>query len=468
MLRQYQVTIGVASRILDASLIALIWLASFGLRFHVPLIEVTKGFPAFSTYAALTPLIVVLWAVIFSGQGVYKPQRLLSETSESRLLIKAHLIALLCFIALTYVFSEYRYSRGVLIYFGILGSICLVGGRILLRVFLRLLRRRGFRMRNLLFVGEGSSLRLLIDRMSKYPELGLQLRGVVTSGETSPVGSSHDGIPILGSFAEIAEIVERHDINQVFIALPRHQWPALDLILAKIQDHTIDIQIVPDVHEYVTIGCQVEDFDGIPIVSLNESPLLGFRALAKRLTDIFVSLFALIALAPVLLLVAAAVKLTSQGPVLYRQERMGLDGRTFPMYKFRSMRVDAESATGAVWARKGDDRRTPIGAFLRATSLDELPQFFNVLVGDMSLVGPRPERPVFVRQFRNEILHYMLRHKVKAGITGWAQVNGWRGNTSLEHRIDCDLHYIRHWSYFLDIKILFLTLWKGFVNKNAY
>jgi Undecaprenyl-phosphate glucose phosphotransferase len=465
MLRHYQLTVGVALRLVDAGLIALLWLGSFVLRFYAPIIEVTKGFPAFSEYAALTPLIVVLWAVVLTAKGVYKAQRLLPGASETKLLVEGHCIALVCFIALTYVFSEYRYSRGVLIYFGILGSICLPTGRLLIRALFHLFRRKGVHRRNILFVGEGKSVQLLIERMRGYPELGDPC-GILVSG-SSPLHAGID-LPVLGTFSDVAEVVERHDIGQVFIALPRQQWSALDLILDKIQDHTIDIQIVPDVHEYVTIGCQVEDFEGVPIVSLNESPLLGMRAVAKRVTDILVSLVALIALSPVLLLIAFAVKLTSRGSVLYAQERMGLDGRTFPMYKFRSMAVDAESTTGAVWARQGDNRRTPIGAFLRATSLDELPQFFNVLVGDMSLVGPRPERPVFVRKFRNEILHYMLRHKVKAGITGWAQVNGWRGNTSLEHRIDCDLHYIRHWSYFLDIKILFLTVWKGFINKNAY
>jgi len=466
MLRQYQLTVGVASRLLDAVVIGLVWLASFGLRFHAPIVQVTKGFPEFSTYATLTPLIVILWGLMLDTHGVYKPQRLLSDKSELVLLIKGHGAALLCLIALTYVFSEYRYSRGVMIYFGVLGALALVVDRICLRVAFRILRRRGLRTRNVLLVGEGRSVELLIGRMRRYPELGLQLRGILTASvsDVRQVG----GVPVIGDVGMIADILVRGDINQVLIALPRQDWPALDGILGRIQDHPVDIQIVPDLHEYVTIGCQVEDFDGIPIIALNESPLRGYRALAKRFTDVVFSLLALAVFSPVLAIVAIAVKLTSAGPVLYAQERMGLDGRTFRMYKFRSMRTDAESATGAVWARQGDDRRTPIGAFLRATSLDELPQLFNVLVGHMSLVGPRPERPVFVTKFRDEVTHYMQRHKVKAGITGWAQVNGWRGNTSLQERILCDLHYIRNWTYFLDIKILFLTLYKGFINKNAY
>jgi exopolysaccharide biosynthesis polyprenyl glycosylphosphotransferase len=196
--------------------------------------------------------------------------------------------------------------------------------------------------------------------------------------------------------------------------------------------------------------------------------LIGWYAAAKRVTDLLVAAVALVLLSPLLLAIGLLVKLTSRGPVLYAQERMGLDGRTFRMLKFRSMRVDAEEKTGAVWAKQGDDRTTLLGSILRKTSLDELPQLWNVLCGEMSLVGPRPERPVFVHQFRKQIPHYMLRHKVKAGITGWAQVNGWRGNTSLRRRIECDLYYIQNWSYALDLKILTLTLWKGFVNKNAY
>jgi exopolysaccharide biosynthesis polyprenyl glycosylphosphotransferase len=225
---------------------------------------------------------------------------------------------------------------------------------------------------------------------------------------------------------------------------------------------------VPDVHRYITLGCEVENFYGFPVVRLNDSPMIGWGAMAKRTTDVIGSVFALIMLSPLLFLIGVLVKLTSRGPILYAQERMGLDGSTFKMLKFRSMKADAESRSGAVWAQAVDDRRTAFGTFLRKTSLDELPQFWNVLRGDMSLVGPRPERPVFVDKFRSEIPLYMLRHKVKSGITGWAQVNGWRGNTSLARRIECDIFYIRNWSYALDLKILLFTLWKGFINKNAY
>jgi Undecaprenyl-phosphate glucose phosphotransferase len=257
-------------------------------------------------------------------------------------------------------------------------------------------------------------------------------------------------------------------VNEVIIAMPPSQSHELDELLHALKDETVDVRVVPDVHRFVTIGCEIEVFDGFPILRLNDSPVVGWGAIVKRISDIVVSSTALVFLSPILLLIAAGVRLTSRGRVLYAQERMGLDGQGFRMLKFRTMREDAEVESGAVWARKGDNRCTPLGAFLRKTSLDELPQLLNVLRGDMSLVGPRPERPMFVDKFRYEIPHYMLRHKVRTGITGWAQVNGWRGNTSLNRRIECDLFYIKNWSIGLDLKILVMTLWRGFIHKNAY
>ncbi|OFZ81014.1 MAG: undecaprenyl-phosphate glucose phosphotransferase, partial [Bdellovibrionales bacterium RIFOXYD1_FULL_44_7] len=331
---------------------------------------------------------------------------------------------------------------------------------------LRAFRRKGFNLRYVLAVGEGGSLQTIISRIDKFPELGLRVVGVVTH-EQSPAQAVANK-PVIGHFGEIAAIVHKAKVDQVLIALSGGQHKELDRILGLLKHETVDIQLIPDVHEYITLGCEVEDFDGLPVVHINDSPLYGWGAYAKRATDALLSSFALLLLFPVMLLIALTIKLTSKGPVFFKQERMGMDGRTFAMLKFRSMKIDAEAETGAIWASPEDRRRTLIGTFLRKTSLDEVPQFWNVLRGDMSLVGPRPERPVFVQKFRNDIPHYMLRHKVKAGITGWAQVNGWRGNTSLDRRIECDLYYIRNWSYSLDWKILLMTFWKGFVNKNAY
>lgn len=451
---------------MDACVIGGVWIASYWLRFYLPIIQVSKGLPAFHTYAALTPLVMILWSLIFSSMKVYQSHRMLRRTHEVHLLLRSHFVAMLIFISLTYLFSEYKYSRAVMIYFGVLSGGLIIGFRLILRNALRSFRRKGFNLRHLLLVGEGAPIETLIHRIEKFPELGFRVLGILV--HESSKTQSILGKPVLGTFSAVGQILRETKADQLLIALPRNQYGELDRLLDGLKDETVDIQLIPDIHEYITLGCEIEDFDGLPIVNLNDSPLNGWGGIAKRMTDVVLSGVALILLSPVLLFLTVLVKLTSEGPVFYAQERMGLDGKTFRMLKFRSMRVDAEAKTGAVWAQKADDRKTPIGSILRATSLDELPQLWNVLRGDMSLVGPRPERPVFVHQFRKDIPHYMLRHKVKAGITGWAQVNGWRGNTSLDRRIECDLYYIRNWSYGLDWKILVLTLWKGFINKNAY
>jgi Undecaprenyl-phosphate glucose phosphotransferase len=241
----------------------------------------------------------------------------------------------------------------------------------------------------------------------------------------------------------------------------------LELIESTSQE-MIDVKVVPDLLQVIALRARLEDLDGVPVINVNDVPLQGFNSVVKRLIDVAISSAALVALTIPFAIIAALVKLTSRGPVFYTQERMGLDGRKFMIHKFRSMYADAEAETGPVFASNEDPRRTPLGRFLRRTNIDELPQFWNVLKGEMSIVGPRPERPLFVAQFKDRIPQYMLRHKVKAGITGWAQVNGWRGNTSIEKRIEYDLYYIENWSVRLDLKIMWLTLLKGFFHKHAY
>jgi len=467
MLKRYHLMVGGVFRVVDISVVGIAWLASWWIRFKLPLIPVTKGLPDFESYAALTPLIIFLWIIVFQFTGVYQSRRMVRRTHEAQNLIRSHLIALLLFIAITYLFSDYRYSRGVMLWFGTISALSLVSFRLMLRNSLRAIRKRGYNLRHVLIVGESGSTESLIGYLHKFPELGVRVRGVISKNEATP-SRFILGVPVLGSYERLISIVRSTQADQVVIALPRQDSAQLDEMLRALQDELVELQLIPDLHEYITLGCEIDEVDGLPLVRLNDSPLGGWMSLGKRAMDFVLALLALILLGPLFLLLSIAVKLSSRGPIFYGQERMGLDGRTFKMWKFRSMRVDAEKETGAVWAKVNDDRRTRIGTLLRSTSLDEIPQFWNVLVGDMSLVGPRPERPVFVHQFKKEIPHYMLRHKVKAGITGWAQVNGWRGDTSLQKRIECDLYYIRNWSFIFDVKILILTIWKGFINKNAY
>ncbi|MEN9724099.1 MAG: hypothetical protein RJB38_2085 [Pseudomonadota bacterium] len=469
MLKRYHSHVGTTLRWHDAIMVGSVWLLSYYARFHLPLIAITKGIPEVSRYVAILPLVIVLWHVVFSSAGLYRSAQIMGRYQELFRVLQAHALAIVILLALSYLISDYRYSRATIGIFALLGALGLGLGRLTVRNLFRSRRLKGLGVTRTLLVGEGPSAELILGRLLRFPELGLQVVGRLISGNSpEPTSREFASIAVLGTFAELARILKDQQIEELIIALPRSQSDWLDRLLRQVRDETVDIRVIPDLHEYVTLGCLIEDFEGLPVVGLNESPLMGWSAKFKRLTDIVLSGFALIFLSPLLALIALAIRVTSPGPIFYRQERMGIDGSTFDMLKFRSMRVDAEDLSGPVWARQNDNRRTVLGSFLRSTSLDELPQFWNVLKGDMSLVGPRPERPVFVEKFRNEIPGYMLRHKVKAGITGWAQVNGWRGDTSLEKRIECDLYYIRHWSFWMDVKILWLTVWRGFVHKNAY
>lgn len=452
MLKRYQSFFGGLTRLTDALFIGGVWLLSYWARFELPIIEVTKGFPSFVTYASLTPLIMILWLSVFSSLGVYRPPKILRRTHEAFLVLRAHGVALLFFIALTYLFSEYKYSRAVMLFFGTGGALALVFSHLTLRNFMRGLRKSGRGVRRLVSIGSSPALSVVLERLRRYPELGIKVVSELTAADVQ----------------KLKTLIDRKEVDEVLVSLKQDESAVLNSILNLIGDEVISVQIIPDVYGFVTLGCSVEEFEGVPMIQLNDSPLNTWGRLLKRIVDFTLSLFALIILLPVFTVVGVLVKLTSRGPMFYFQERMGLDGNTFKMIKFRTMKVDAEKATGAVWAKQDDDRKTLVGAVLRKTSLDEIPQFWNVLMGEMSLVGPRPERPVFVTQFKNEIPHYMLRHKVKAGITGWAQVNGWRGNTSLSKRIEYDLYYIKHWSITFDLKILILTVFKGFIHRNAY
>lgn len=450
--------------ITDAIGLVVAWLVSYYLRFYTQIIPVTKGIPPFSRYMSLTVPVVLLWIAVFSYFRLYRTSQITRRTTELYNVLKAHAAALLIFIALTAVVSEYRFSRVVIVYFGFLAVLWLVFSRLALRNTLRKLVKGGRLKRSVVIVGAGVSAQALADRMRRMPELGIEIKGFFTKDGAPNVGLK---APVLGKYQDVLRLTQS-GVDEIVVALPRSDATEQDEVLRSLGDTPLDIHLVPDLYDYIVVGCTVEDFDQVPVLALNEAPIDALGAFWKRLFDIAGATAALLIFSPLFFILAILVKLTSRGPIFYGQTRMSMDGTTFKMWKFRSMKVDAEKETGAVWAKKGDDRRTVIGSFLRSTSLDEIPQFWNVLVGEMSLVGPRPERPEFVKQFRGNIPTYMFRHKVKAGITGWAQVSGWRGDTSLEKRIECDLYYIRNWSLFFDLKILALTPIKGFINKNAY
>lgn len=453
--------------LMDCVTLSVSWALSYYLRFYSGIIPVYKGIPPFKIYLTLLIFMIPLWSIVFRVFGLYRPRRVSTRMSEVVDIGKASTFAIMIFVSLTFLFRQYEFSRLTFFYFWFINIVFLSLARIVFREFLRFLRQRGYNQRYALIVGAEKMGQDLVTRLRKHPELGIQITGFLTSDPNS-VGTEIHGIKVVGKYSDVRELITKRGIDIILVALPFHAHNQLKEVLEWIGDETVSIMVLPDLFEFVTLRGSVSEFEGMPLISLRDTPLYGWNIIVKRVLDIVFSSLVIIFTSPVMLIIAILIKLTSTGPLLLKQERMGLDGKTFNMLKFRTMFTNAEQETGPVWAKKDDPRRTKIGKLLRKTSMDELPQFFNVLKGNMSIVGPRPERPVFIENFRNTIPKYMLRHKMKAGITGWAQVSGWRGNTSLEKRIEYDLYYIENWSLNFDLKIIWLTVWNGLINKHAY
>jgi Undecaprenyl-phosphate glucose phosphotransferase len=446
----------------DLALIACCWLVAYFVRFRVlPAHEV----PPFDGYAVQLVPILVVWGIAFHTFDLYRPHRLASHLSEWADIAKASTLGILVLVAImTFAFRGYDYSRIAIGLFWVLSIVTVSLSRAVFREGLRVARRRGYNLRYAVVVGGGDLAAEVLRVLRRRPDAGIKVVGVLSDKRDVP-GSDAQW---LGGLEEIRAVLDRMTVDSVFIALPHADYPRLETVLNEIGDDPVAIHFVPDVISLASLRGGVEEFESIPFIHLRESPLYGWNRVLKRVFDLVLGTAALVGTAPLLVGIAVALRALQGAPVLYRQERMGLDGQRFRMLKFRTMRRDAEDASGPVWTRADDPRRTRLGACLRRWSLDELPQLINVLRGEMSLVGPRPERPTFVEAFRKKVPGYMLRHKVKAGITGWAQVNGWRGDTSVAKRIEHDLYYIERWSLLFDLKILVLTVWLGFRNRNAY
>jgi Undecaprenyl-phosphate glucose phosphotransferase len=450
----------------DGALIFGAWVGAYELRFHwlgwssplgVPPLRLYLWFGVVATLVAL--LILRTFHIYRSARTARLGPELYAVTQG--VLVTAALAALISF------FTRGELARSVLLLFAVLAWLGLCASRIAIRVVLRELRRRGRNLRHVIVVGCGELAGVLLRKIAAHRDFGFAVGGLVAA-EPSDVGRSVEGVPVVGTVYDLRSIVDQKGAELVYLALGRSEYRAEEEALHQLADSTAAVRMVPDLARAFTLNASVEDFDGLPVVLVTESPDLGWNAVMKRAFDLVCSGVGLVALAPVMLAVAAWVRLDSPGPVLYAQERVGLSGRRFRMLKFRTMRMDAESEDAPGWTTPGDPRKTRAGAVLRRLSLDELPQLWNVLLGQMSLVGPRPERPVYVEQFRASIPRYMLRHHVKAGITGWAQVNGLRGDTPLDRRIEYDLYYIRNWSLLFDVRIILLTLLRVFRDASAH
>ena len=463
----------------DALLGVSAFIVAYVLRFQTGLIPVTRGIPPLRQYVDVMPFVAVLVPLAFHLQGLYRLRRGRSRVDDFFAVFVGSILAVVFGIIAT-LYTEiyfataaaksagaFEVSQAVWALFLVLNIVLTFSTRELMREVLERRWTAGIGLKRVLIAGSGELGRLVADKILEHRELGYQIIGFVDDR----AGGDHlgyRGLPLLGTFDEAAEITARESIDHLYVALPPEQHVKMLELLDSTSRELVDVKVVPDLLQVIALRARLEDLDGVPVISINEPPLQGLNSLVKRAIDVAISGGALLVLAIPFGILAGLVKLTSHGPVFYRQERMGLDGKSFTILKFRSMLDDAERETGPVWTIPDDPRVTAFGRFLRKSNLDELPQLWNVLTGDMSIVGPRPERPHFVQQFKHKIPQYMLRHKVKAGLTGWAQVNGWRGNTPLEKRIEYDLYYIENWSVRLDLKIMWLTLLKGFFHKHAY
>ncbi len=463
--RQRQV-LATAIFLLDGAVIAGAWLAAYWLRFYGLGLDAPLGIPPLAFHLWVGAVLTPVGLLVLRTFRLYRSARTARLSHE--LFVLAQGVAVLTALAgLGSFFARGELPRSVLILFAVILTAGLWTTRVTLRLYLRALRRRGRNLRHVLVVGTGEPAARLVAKLEQHPDYGISVRGLVGT-DPAQVGATVAGHPVLGTIPDLPALVEGTGTDFVYIALARSEWQAEEEALVQLGDSTAAVRLVPDLGRAFTLNAAVEELEGTPVVLVTETPEQGWNAVLKRAFDLVFATLGLIVLSPLLIALAIAVRLDSPGPVLYAQERVGVNGRRFRMYKFRTMRADAEAPGEAGWTTADDPRRTRLGGTLRRLSLDELPQLWNVLRGDMSLVGPRPERPVYVDRFRASIPRYMLRHHVKAGMTGWAQVNGLRGDTPLEDRIRYDLYYLQNWSLWFDLRILLLTVARVFRDASAY
>ncbi len=412
--------------------------------------------------------VAIFCFALFPLLRLYSPQRGVTLFEEIGRLVNAWLLLAAAWFGYLFLSkSGADFSRAWSLYWIGFGAAMHFASRAAIRLVLRSLRRRGHNLRHVIIVGAGRLGQDIARRLAQTPWSGLAVRAFYDD-DKALAGSRVEGVEVRGPVSQVARDLATDSIDQIWIALPLRADARIRELLRELRQHSVEVRLVPDIFNFALLNHSMTEVAGLPVINLTESPLSGVNRVVKAVEDFVLSLMLLIVASPLMLLIAVGVKLSSPGPVFYGQERVTWNGRNFRMKKFRTMPVGTEAATGPVWDTPGDRRATPFGAFLRRSSLDELPQLLNVLTGDMSLVGPRPERPEFVVQFRTQIPGYMQKHLVKAGITGWAQVNDLRGDTDLARRIEYDLYYIDNWSLLFDLRILCLTLWHILTSRNAH
>ena len=453
--------------LVDAIVLVLSYFLAWLIRFVGPMAATAVRTRSFKQYMLMLVLIVPVYLLLYQAFTLYTPMRMQGRRLVLANIIKANSLGLLILMFTFYMIDESDYSRSTYVMFYVINIMLQWCARMLIFTILRDMREKGLNQKQMICVGYSRAAEEYIDRVLANPQWGYVIRGILD--DNIPAGTEYKGIKVLGRIANLNVILPENRLDEIAITLGLSEYYRLEEIVALCEKSGVHTKFIPDYNKIIPTKPYTEDILGLPVINIRYVPLNNtFNALVKRSMDIVGSIVGIIVTSPLMLLMCLIIKLTSPGPLIYKQERVGLHNQTFWMYKFRSMEVQPESEEKKAWTVKNDPRVTSIGKFMRHTSIDELPQLFNILKGNMSLVGPRPERPFFVEKFREEIPRYMVKHQVRPGLTGWAQVNGYRGDTSIRKRIECDLYYIENWSIGLDIKIIFLTFFKGFINKNAY
>lgn len=459
---------------MDAVIIAISYVVAYYLRFYSSLtnidflkLEQGTSFYTFEIYANWLILLIPVYLIIYYYNRLYTPKRGKLRVIEVIHIIAANTLGIVLFTFTLYIIREGDISRGFLALFYFLNVVLTTICRLIINHTLRTIRKKGLNLKHILLVGYSHATEAYIDRIFANPQWGYYIHGILD--DSLAVGTMYKKIPVIGATSHLDSFLDRMNLDEIVITLNIKDYENLENIVTICEKSGVHTKFVPDYHSFIPTKPYTEDLYGLPVINIRNVPLSNiYNRFIKRVVDLFGAIIALIIFGIPMIIVAIIIKFTSKGPVMFSQIRVGRHNKEFKMYKFRSMEIQDEGKEKKAWTTASDPRVTPIGKFIRRTSIDELPQLFNVLKGDMSLVGPRPERPFFVEKFKEEIPRYMIKHQVSPGLTGWAQINGFRGDTSIRKRIDHDLYYIENWTLGLDFKIIFLTFFKGFINRNAY
>ena len=453
--------------LLDAIIIAGSYLLSWWLKFEGPFADSGAGAYTMQFYFTALYFLVPGYLAMYYLNKMYTAKRTRRIETEITQVFGSNLAGAVVFLVCIAVFKISDFSRGLIAIYSIVCAMLMILERLIIRWILSKIRRSGYNIKHVLLIGYSRAAEEYISRIKANPQWGYVVRGILD--DKVPRGTMYKGVKVIGCIDNLSMILPVSQLDEIAVTLSLSDYDRLEELVGMCEKSGVHTKFIPDYNSLIPNRPYTEDLNGLPVINIRYIPLSNtFNAVVKRLTDIICSLVGLIVLSPLLLIVAVIIKLTSEGPVIYKQERVGLHNKTFNMYKFRTMYVQDTTKEVQAWTTKNDPRVTKVGRFFRKTSIDELPQLFNILKGDMSLVGPRPERPLFVEKFKEEIPRYMIKHQVRPGLTGWAQINGFRGDTSIYKRIDYDIYYIENWSMLFDLKIMFLTIFRGFINENAY